>query len=289
MFISNFDKAKVLVEALPYIQNYYGKTIVVKYGGNAMENEGLKNAVISDLVLLKLVGINVVMVHGGGPEISAMFDKLDIESHFVNGLRYTSEEAVEVVQMVLAGKTNKDLVNKINAIGGKAVGLSGIDGGMIKAKKLDDGVNDYGCVGEITEVDTKIIKDNIAAGFIPVIASVATGCDEESSVYNINADTAAAKIAIALGAEKLILLTNTRGLMHDLKDDDTLIPEVKLSEIDGLIKEGVISGGMLPKFDCCRMCVENGVKRAHIIDGRLLHSILIEMLSNEGIGTMIVK
>lgn len=289
MFISNFDKAKVLVEALPYIQNYYGKTIVVKYGGNAMENEGLKNAVISDLVLLKLVGINVVMVHGGGPEISAMFDKLDIESHFINGLRYTSEEAVEVVQMVLAGKTNKDLVNKINAIGGKAVGLSGIDGGMIKAKKLEDGENDYGCVGEITEVDTKIITDNIAAGFIPVIASVATGCDEESSVYNINADTAAAKIAIALGAEKLILLTNTRGLMHDLKDDDTLIPEVKLTEIDGLIADGTISGGMLPKFECCKMCVENGVKRAHIIDGRLLHSILIEMLSNEGIGTMIVE
>lgn len=289
MFISNIDKAKVLVEALPYIQNYYGKTIVVKYGGNAMENEGLKNAVISDLVLLKLVGINVVMVHGGGPEITSMFDQLNIETHFINGLRYTSEEAVEVVQMVLAGKTNKDLVNKINSIGGKAVGLSGIDGGMIKAKKLDDGVNDYGCVGEITEVDTKIITDNIAAGFIPVIATVATGCDEESSVYNINADTAAAEIAIALGAEKLILLTNTRGLMRDLKDDDTLIPEVKVSEIEALKEEGVISGGMIPKFDCCKTCVENGVNRAHIIDGRQLHSILIEMLSDEGIGTMIVK
>ena len=195
MFISNTDKAKVLVEALPYIQNYYGKTIVVKYGGNAMENEGLKNAVISDLVLLKLVGINVVMVHGGGPEITNMFENLGIESHFINGLRYTSEEAVEVVQMVLAGKTNKDLVNKINSIGGKAVGLSGIDGGMIKAKKLDDGENDYGCVGEITEVDTKIITENINAGFIPVIATVATGIDGESTVYNINADTAAAEIA----------------------------------------------------------------------------------------------
>ena len=289
MFISNTDKAKVLVEALPYIQNYYGKTIVVKYGGNAMENEGLKNAVISDLVLLKLVGINVVMVHGGGPEITNMFENLGIESHFINGLRYTSEEAVEVVQMVLAGKTNKDLVNKINGIGGKAVGLSGIDGGMIKAKKLDDGENDYGCVGEITEVDTKIITENINAGFIPVIATVATGIDGESTVYNINADTAAAEIAIALGAEKLILLTNTRGLMRDMKDDDTLIPEVKISEIAGLKESGVIAGGMIPKFDCCEMCVKRGVKRAHIIDGRQLHSILVEMLSDEGIGTMIVE
>ena len=289
MFISNIDKAKVLIEALPYIQNYYGKTIVVNYGGNAMENEGLKSAVISDLVLLKLVGINVVMVHGGGPEISAMFDKLDVESRFINGIRYISTEAVELMQMVLAGKTNKDLVNKINAIGGKAVGLSGIDGAMIKAKKLDDGKNDYGCVGEITEVDTKIITDNIAAGYIPVISSVATGCDKNSEVYDINTDTAAAKIAIALGAEKLILLTDARGLMYNPKDDDTLIPEVKLSEIDGLIKNGVINGDMIPKFDCCKMCVENGVKRAHIIDGRLLHSILIEMLSNEGIGTMIVE
>lgn len=191
--------------------------------------------------------------------------------------------------MVLAGKTNKDLVNKITSIGGSAVGLSGIDGGMIKAKKLDDGKNDYGAVGEITDVDTKIITDNIAAGFIPVIATVATGVDGESDVYNINSDTAAAKIAIALGAEKLILLTNTRGLMRDLHDDDTLIPVVKLDEIEPLKNEGVISGGMIPKIDCCEMCVKNGVKRAHIIDGRLLHSILIEMLSNEGIGTMIVE
>ena len=289
MFISNIDKAKVLVEALPYIQNYYGKTIVVNYGGNAMENEGLKSAVISDLVLLKLVGINVVVVHGGGPEITAMFDKLDVESRFINNIRYTSKEAIELIQMVLSGKTNKDLVNKINAIEGKAIGLSGIDGGMIKAKKLDDGKNDYGYVGEITEVDTKIITDNIAASFIPVIASIATGCDKDNTVYDINTDIAAAKIAIALGAEKLILLTDTRGLMNDPKDDDTLIPEVKLSEIDGLIKDGVITGDMLAKIDCCKMCVENGVKRAHIIDGRLLHSILIEMLSNEGIGTMIVE
>lgn len=288
MFISNFDRAKVLIEALPYIQQFTGKTVVVKYGGNAMTGEGLRDAVISDLVLLRLVGINVVLVHGGGPEINDMLHKLSIESTFINGLRYTDDDTIDVVQMVLAGKINKDLVNRIGRIGGKAVGLSGIDGGMIKAKKLDDGVNDYGNVGEITEVDTKIITDNIAAGFIPVVATVAAGIDGESPVYNINADTAAAKIAIALGAEKLVLLTNTSGLMRDVKDDDTLISVVKTSEIDGLIADKVIDGGMLPKIDCCRMCVENGVRRAHIIDGRLLHSILIETLSNEGIGTMIV-
>ena len=286
MFISNIDKAKVLIQALPYIQEYYGKTIVVKYGGNAMINEGLKEAVISDLVLLKLVGINVVLVHGGGPEITGMFEKLGIESKFINGLRYTSEEAVEVVQMVLAGKTNKDLVNKIERIGGSAIGLSGIDGGLIKAKKLADGEFDYGCVGEIVEVNTKIISDNIANGFIPVVSTVACSADDESTVYNINADTAAAKIAIALGAEKLILLTDVKGLMHDVKDEDSLIPEVKLSEIQSLIDEGVIKGGMIPKVECCADTVKGGVKRAHIIDGRLSHSILIEMLSDEGIGTM---
>ena len=287
MFISNIDKAKVLIQALPYIQEYYGKTIVVKYGGNAMTNEGLKDAVISDLVLLKLVGINVVLVHGGGPEISSMFDKLGIETQFINGLRYTSEEAVEVVQMVLAGKTNKDLVNRIEAIGGRAIGLSGIDGGLIKAKKLSDGEFDYGCVGEIVEVDTKIISDNIEKGYIPVVSTVAI--DGESSVYNINADTAAAKIAIELGAEKLILLTDIKGLMHDVKDEDSLISTVTLSDIDALKAEGVIKGGMIPKVDCCADTVRGGVKRAHIIDGRLLHSILIEMLSDEGIGTMFTR
>ncbi len=286
MFISNIDKAKVLIQALPYIQKYYGKTIVVKYGGNAMTNDGLKDAVISDLVLLKLVGINVVLVHGGGPEVSGMFDKLGIETKFINGLRYTSDDAVEVVQMVLAGKTNKDLVNKINSIGGSAVGLSGIDGGLIKAKKLTDGENDYGNVGEIVSVDTKIVTDNIANGFIPVIATVACGCDGESAVYNINADTAAAKIAAALGAEKLILLTDIKGLMRDVKDEDSLISTVHLSEIQALKDEGIIKGGMIPKVDCCALTLESGVERAHIIDGRLLHSILIEMLSDEGIGTM---
>ena len=289
MLIPNIDKASVLIQALPYIQKYYGKTVVVKYGGNAMTDETLKEAVISDLVLLKLVGINVVMVHGGGPEVSGMFKRLGIETKFINGLRYTSDEAVEVVQMVLAGKTNKDLVNKINKIGGSAVGLSGIDGGLIKAKKLSDGQNDYGNVGEIVSVDTKIVTDNIDNGFIPVIATVATGCDDKSSVYNINADTAAAEIACSMGAEKLILLTDIKGLLRDINDESSLIPTVHMNEIQSLKDAGIISGGMIPKVECCESSVLNGVKRAHIIDGRLPHSILIELLSDEGIGTMFVK
>ena len=288
MLIPNIDKASVLIQALPYIQKYYGKTVVVKYGGNAMTDETLKEAVISDLVLLKLVGINVVMVHGGGPEVSGMFKRLGIETKFINGLRYTSDEAVEVVQMVLAGKTNKDLVNKINKIGGSAVGLSGIDGGLIKAKKLSDGQNDYGNVGEIVSVDTKIVTDNIDNGFIPVIATVATGCDDKSSVYNINADTAAAEIACSMGAEKLILLTDIKGLLRNVNDESSLIPTVHMNEIQSLKDAGIISGGMIPKVECCESSVLNGVKRAHIIDGRLPHSILIELLSDEGIGTMFV-
>lgn len=286
MLISNIDKAKVLTQALPYIQKYYGKTIVVKYGGNAMLNEGLKDAVISDLVLLSLVGINVVMIHGGGPEISDLLDKLDIKSEFINGLRYTSDDAMDVVQMVLSGKTNKSLVNKIQKIGGRSVGLSGVDGGMIKAMKYEDGKNDYGNVGEIVSVDVSIVRDVIKDGYIPVISTVAGSLDDNSPIYNINADTAAAKIAIALNAEKLILLTDVKGLMADLKDDDTLIPVVKLSEVEQLKADGIIKGGMIPKVDCCVATIEGGVKRAHIIDGRITHSILIEMLSDEGIGTM---
>ena len=289
MDFTTAQRAQVLVEALPYIKQFSGKTVVIKYGGNAMISNELKSAVMQDIVLLSTVGIRVVLVHGGGPEINAMLKKIGKESKFVGGLRYTDRETMDVVEMVLAGKVNKSLVQQLEQHGGRAIGLCGLDGGMIKAKKLDDGKNDYGAVGEITEVNTKIITDNIAAGFIPVIATVAAGIDGESDVYNINSDTAAAKIAIALGAEKLILLTNTRGLMRDLHDDDTLIPEVKLGEIAALKEEGVISGGMIPKIECCEMCVKNGVKRAHIIDGRLLHSILIEMLSNEGIGTMIVE
>lgn len=288
MFISNFEKAKVLTEALPYIQKYSGKTVVVKYGGNAMKNDGLKNAVISDMVLLSLVGINIVLVHGGGPEITQMLDKVGIESRFVNGLRYTDDQTIDIVQQVLAGKTNKDLVNRIQQIGGKAIGLCGLDGGLIKAAKLNDGVNDYGNVGEITSVNAQVIRDIVGKGYIPVISTIAAG-DVDTPVLNINADTAAAKIAIALGAQNLILLTDTRGVMRDVRDEDTLIPEIKLNEIDGYIEEGIISGGMIPKVKCCADAVENGIENTFIIDGRITHSILIEMLSDEGIGTMFRK
>ena len=286
MIISNLDKAKVLIQALPYIQKYNKKTIVVKYGGNAMVNEKLKEAVISDLILLSLVGINVVLVHGGGSEITDMMKKLNIEPKFINGLRYTDEETIDIVQMVLAGKTNKDLVNLIGLNGGQAIGLSGLDSGLIKAKKLSDGENDYGYVGEIIDINIKPVTDILEKGYIPVIATIAHGAD---SVYNINADTAAAEIAVKLKAEKLILLTDIKGLMTDIKDEDTLIPVVKISEVEDLKKKGIVSGGMIPKVDCCVASIKGGVNRTHIIDGRIQHSILIEMLSDEGIGTMFVQ
>lgn len=288
MIISNLDKAKVLTQALPYIQKYNGKTVVVKYGGNAMINDRLKEAVISDIILLSLVGINVALIHGGGPEITGMLKKLQIKTEFINGLRYTDENTIEVVQMVLTGKTNKDLVNLICKHGGNAIGLSGIDDGLIKAIKLEEDGVDYGYVGKITEINTTPILNLFEKKNIPVIATIAQGSDA-NNVYNINADTAAAEIAIALKAEKLILLTDVIGLLRDVKDEDTLIPVVRLSEIDALKKEGVISGGMIPKVDCCVSAVKGGVNRTHIIDGRIQHSILIEMLSDEGIGTMFVK
>ncbi|MDE7010315.1 MAG: acetylglutamate kinase [Oscillospiraceae bacterium] len=286
MNLSHSDRAQVLVEALPYIQRYYGKTVVIKYGGNAMISDELRKAVISDIILLKLVGINVVVVHGGGPEINELLEKTGKESRFVNGLRYTDEETMEIVQMVLCGKVNKNLVATINRAGGSAVGLCGLDGGMIRAvRKTADGV-DYGLVGEIVAVEPKAILDAIRDGFIPVISTVAQGEDAETS-YNINADTAAAKIAVALGAEKLILLTDIRGLLRDRSDEGTLISQVRLPEVPVLVKDGVISGGMIPKVDCCVDAVRNGVKRTHILDGRIPHSILIEVLSHAGIGTMI--
>ena len=286
MELSHSDRAQVLVEALPYIQTYYQKTIVVKYGGNAMISDDLRKAVISDIILLKLVGINVVVVHGCGPEISAMLKKTGKESKFVNGLRYTDEETMDIVQMVLCGKVNKDLVATLNRAGGSAVGLCGLDGGMMKAKRRLDGGVDYGLVGEVVSVDPKPITDVIADGFIPVISTVAQGVDAETS-YNINADTAAAKIAIAMGAEKLILLTDVRGLLRDKDDESTLISQVRVSEVPVLVKDGVISGGMIPKVDCCVEAVRSGVHRTHILDGRIPHSILIEVLSQAGIGTMI--
>lgn len=298
MIISNVDKAKVLTQALPYIQKYNGKRIVVKYGGNAMLNYKLKEAVISDLILLSLVGMDVILVHGGGPEINDMLKKLNIEPKFVDGLRYTDEATLEVVQMVLAGKSNTDLVNLISLRGGRAIGLSGLDCGLIKAKKLE---GDYGYVGDITGINIQPVLDILDRGYMPVISTIAQGIDNDpkmdanniggdtSSVYNINADTGAAEIAIALKAEKLILLTDVKGLMADVKYEDTLIPVVSLPEIEELKKRGIISGGFLPKVDCCEAAVKGGVNRAHIIDGRIQHSLLIEMLSDEGIGTMFVK
>jgi acetylglutamate kinase len=288
MFISNMDKARVLTQALPYIQKYTGKTVVVKYGGSAMHNPGLNEAVISDLVLLSLVGIHVVLVHGGGPEINNMMSKLGKESRFVNGLRYTDDEDIEIVQMVLAGKTNKDLVNLIGRIGGRAVGLCGIDGGMIKAKKLEDGINDYGNVGDITSIDVSVIRDNLERGYIPVVSTIAAGVDD-GMVYNINADIAAARLAVALQASNLLLLTDVRGVLRDPKDEASLIPVVKISDIPALIAEGIITGGMIPKVNCCAEAISQGISRTCILDGRILHSILIEMFSDEGIGTMFVK
>ena len=278
--------AEVLVEALPYIQEYAGKIIVVKYGGNAMINEDLKQAVIEDIVLLNLVGIKVVLVHGGGPEISEMLKKIGKESKFVKGLRYTDRETMDIVQMILCGKVNKNLVSLFEKAGGRAVGLGGMDGGLFKAIRLvDPDGTEYGYVGDVKEVNEKVVLDVLNEGFIPVVSSVAAGMDEETN-YNINADTAAEKLAVALKAKKLILLTDVCCLMRDPKDDSTLIPRLKVSEVPALIKEGVISGGMIPKVDCCVEAVRQGVERANIQDGRVPHSILVELLSDDGVGTM---
>ena len=284
MSYSHVERAQVLAEALPYIQTYYGKTVVVKYGGNAMISEALRQAVISDIILLHLVGIRVVVVHGGGPEITDMLRKIGKTSRFVDGLRYTDEETMDIVQQVLCGKVNKNLVATLNRMGGKAIGLCGMDAGLFQAKMLDE---KYGLVGEITQVDPRLVVDALEDGYIPVVSTVAQGVDADTA-YNINADTAAAKLAVALGAEKLILLTDVRGLLRDPGDEGTLLRVVELSRVPGLIKDGVIQGGMIPKVDCCVEAVRSGVKRTHILDGRVPHSILIELLSDEGIGTMLL-
>lgn len=281
--MDNNKRAKVLVQAMPYIKKYTGETVVVKYGGNAMLNEDLKNAVMSDICLMQLVGINVVLVHGGGPEINHMLEKTGKKSEFKNGLRVTDKETIDIVQQVLAGKVNKSLVQLLSKSGGRAVGLCGLDGRMLMAEKLSSGV-DLGFVGEVTQVNTEIITDSIANGYIPVISTIAGGFDGE--VYNINADLAAAQIAAKLNAKKLILMTDIRGLLRDVKDENSLISVVNVSEVKSLKKEGIISGGMIPKIDCCVEAVRMGVKRAHIIDGRIEHSILLELFSDEGIGTM---
>ena len=278
-------QAQTLIEALPYIQQFTGKTIVVKYGGNAMISEELRKAVMSDIILLNLVGIRVVMVHGGGPEINDMLKKIGHQSRFVDGLRYTDRETMDIVQSVLCGKVNKDLVSQINRLGGKAIGLCDMDGALFQAVQLDE---KYGLVGRITGVDPKPVESALQNGYIPVVSTVAQGMDADTA-YNINADTAAAKLAEALHAEKLILLTDVRGLLRDPKDENTLIRVVQLREIPGLMNSGIISGGMIPKIQCCAAAISGGVERVQIIDGRIPHSILIELLSDRGIGTMLKR
>ncbi len=283
--IENDVRARILNDALPYIQKYHNKIVVVKYGGNAMTNDELKQAVMSDIVLLTLVGIKVVLVHGGGPEISDMLKKLNIESKFIGGLRYTDEATVDVVKMVLAGKVNKELVSLLGQKGGTAMGLCGLDEQMLTAERTyGPNGEDLGFVGNITKVNAKPIVDALNNNVIPVIATVAS--DENGQAYNVNADTAASQIATALGAENLILLTDIAGLLRDKDDPSTLIQEVNVSEVPFMKKRGIISGGMIPKIDCCVEAVRRGVKKTVIIDGRVPHSILIEILSNEGIGTM---
>lgn len=279
--IDNEMKAKTIAEALPYIQLYRKKTIVVKYGGNAMINEELKEAVMHDLVLLSTVGIKVVLVHGGGPAINETLNKIGVESKFSNGLRVTDKETVDVVQMVLAGKVNKDLVCKIGNLGGHAIGLSGMDGNMIKCKPLDD---EHGYVGEIIDTNMDVINEVLANNFIPVISTI--GYDENGNCYNINADTVAAQIAGDLKAAALISMTDIVGLLKDVSDESTKIQKVLISDIPALIADGIIKGGMIPKIDSMTQAIRNGCEKAFIIDGRVPHSILMELLTDEGLGTM---
>ena len=284
MDITNAQRARVLVHALPYIQDYSGKIVVVKYGGNAMVSEQLKDSVIRDICLLQLIGVKVVLVHGGGPEITEVLEKMGKQSAFVDGVRVTDEETVGVALMVLAGKINKTLVNLIELKGGSAIGLSGLDGHMLEAKIKKP---ELGYVGQITNVNVKPILDVIDKGYIPVVSTV--GYDGGGNLYNINADTAAARIAGELGAESLIAMTDIAGILKDKNDPSTLISSIKVGDLPGLISDGVIQGGMIPKAECCRSAIEWGVNRVFIIDGRVPHAILIEMLTNEGIGTMFTR
>ena len=281
---SNAERAEVLTAALPYIKKYSGKIVVIKYGGNAMVNEQLKQQVMEDIALLWLIGVKVVLVHGGGPEISQTMKKLGKEAVFVDGLRVTDRETVDIVQMVLAGKINKTLVNLIQMKGGHAVGLSGIDGGIIEAKMKNEAL---GYVGEITKIRTQPITDLLEKNYIPVISTVAS--DRQGNTYNINGDTAAAYIAGALGAERLIMMTDIAGILRDKDDPSTLIPVVTVEEAKQLQEDGIVSGGMIPKVECCIEALEHGVKHVVIMDGRIPHSILMELLTDEGAGTMVMK
>ena len=279
---SNPERAEILTQALPYIQRYTGKVVVVKYGGNAMINEELKQQVMEDIVLLWLIGVKVVLVHGGGPEITDMMNKLGKKSEFVDGLRVTDEETIEIVQMVLTGKVNKSLVNLLELKGGKAIGLSGTDARLIEASMKDERL---GFVGDVTKINIDPVTGLLERGYIPVISTI--GCDKEGNVYNINGDTAAAHIAGALEAERLIMMTDIDGILEDTDDPDTLIPELTISEAQMLYEKGIISGGMIPKVDCCIEAINKGVKNVVILDGRITHSILMELLTNEGAGTLI--
>ncbi len=280
---SNAQRAEVLTQALPYIKEYNGKVLVVKYGGNAMVNQDLKEQVMEDIVLLHLIGVKVVLVHGGGPEITELMQKLGKKAEFVDGLRVTDKETVDIVQMVLAGKVNKSLVNFLEMKGGKAMGISGMDGRLIESKMKDPRL---GFVGEITNINIQCVEDLLQKGYIPVISTI--GCDKEGNAYNINGDTAAARIAGALKAERLIMMTDIAGLLKDKDDPSTLIPEITVSQAKKLFDEGVIQGGMIPKVKCCMDAISHGVKNVVIMDGRIPHSILMEILTDEGAGTMVV-
>lgn len=282
--ITNAQRAEVLVEALPHIQKYYGKVVVVKYGGNAMISEQLKQQVMEDVVLLHLIGVKIVLVHGGGPEITETLKKLGKESTFYNGLRVTDKETADVVQMVLAGKINKSLVNLLETKGGSAIGLSGLDGQMIRAEMKDEKL---GYVGNITKVDVKPINDLLEHGYIPVVSTI--GCDKEGNVYNINADTAAAHIAGAMNAWRLLTMTDIEGILRDKEDHTSLIRCIDIKEAEELFETGVISGGMIPKVECCIDAIRRGVKKVTILDGRVSHALLLETLTNEGAGTMVVR
>lgn len=284
MNTSNAVRAEILTQAVPYIKEYTGKYVVAKYGGNAMTDPQLKKSVMQDILLLQLVGVKIILVHGGGPEISAMLKKLSIESHFENGLRVTDDDTMEVVQMVLAGKVNKSLAADLSALGGRAVGLCGIDGGLIKVHQKNEKL---GHVGEIDEINTKILDDLLDGDFIPVISSI--GIDDDGNPYNINADTAAAKIAAALHAESMVVMSNINGVLRDKDDENSLISQISLADAEELKKSGIIAGGMIPKVDCCTNAVKEGVKKVFIINGEIPHAILIELLTDEGLGTMFTK